>query len=148
MVEQSFGELLRVARRGAGLSQEDLAAASGSSVRTIREIERCRVRAPQRRTVLTMADALGLSGDLRERFVELSQVNRFIGSDARAARAPFTAGPTLRVPRQLPAAVPGLVGRGVASCVQCSKSHATNNGAAQSFLERCAPSHSAVCLAL
>ena len=115
--EESFGDLLRVLRRQEGLSQEDLAAASGSSVRTIRELERCRVTAPQRRTVQTVADALRLAGDLRDRFVSLAEMNRFIGSDARAARAFLTinqSGPGMRparIPRQLPAALPDLVGR-------------------------------------
>jgi transcriptional regulator with XRE-family HTH domain len=104
-------------RRTAGLSQEDLAAASGSSVRTIRELERCRVRAPQRRTVQTMADALRLAGDPRDRFVALSELNRFTGSDARAAQASVTADSAgsamrlARIPRQLPAALSSLVGR-------------------------------------
>jgi transcriptional regulator with XRE-family HTH domain len=110
LFEENFGELLRVMRRTAGLSQEDLAAASGSSVRTIRELERCRVTAPHRRTVQTMADALRLSGHPRDHFIELSQMNRFIGSDARSART-SDAAPKMRIPRQLPAAISGLVGR-------------------------------------
>jgi transcriptional regulator with XRE-family HTH domain/tetratricopeptide (TPR) repeat protein len=136
--EDRFGELLRSLRRGVGLSQEDLAAASGSSVRTIRELEQGRVRTPQRRTTLVVADALGLDGEQRSRFLALATKQRFVDADARASRtaptdppgAPpaYGARPASRqpaidadehpsadgrgqVPRQLPAPVADLVGR-------------------------------------
>lgn len=86
-------------------------------MRTIRELERRRVTAPQRRTVQTVADALRLSGDQRDHFVSLAEMNRFIGSDARAARALLTTDPAgppgrpARIPRQLPAALADLAGR-------------------------------------
>ncbi|GIF40113.1 NB-ARC domain-containing protein [Actinoplanes xinjiangensis] len=140
-----FGEMLRDLRRGGGLSQEDLAEASGSSVRTIRELERGRVRTPHRRTVQVMADALQLSDAQRGQFLALARKERFAGADIRAARtrAPATVAPSgaatrhhasttgepesgprrstgdqdgqvdqpVRIPRQLPAEVPVLIGR-------------------------------------
>ncbi len=99
-----FGQVLRDLRDSRRLTQEELAEASGSSVRTIREMERGRVRTPQRRTVALLADALGLAGADRDGFLDL----------ARAQRCP--PGPTARpplpaVPSELPAAVPELVDR-------------------------------------
>ena len=110
-----FGEMLRTMRRGMGLSQEDLADASGSSVRTIRDLEQGRVRTPQRRTVLVVADALRLCGEQRSHFLSLATAERFAAVDVRASR-PSTAdlseaGDDGCVARQLPAAVVDLVGR-------------------------------------
>ncbi|MFD8525502.1 NB-ARC domain-containing protein [Streptomyces capillispiralis] len=55
-----FGERLHGLRRRAGLSQEDLAHASGVSVRALSDLERGRARGPQRRTVEALAAALKL----------------------------------------------------------------------------------------
>ncbi|MEW2252440.1 helix-turn-helix domain-containing protein [Streptomyces sp. NPDC006975] len=55
-----FGALLRGLRTGAGLSQEELAQASGVSVRALSDMERGRSRGPQRRTVEALAAALAL----------------------------------------------------------------------------------------
>lgn len=79
-----FGDLLRTLRRSSGLTQEALAEASGSSVRTIREMERGRVRTPQQRTAVLLADALRLDGDDRARFLALA---------ARVVRHPDQPGP-------------------------------------------------------
>ncbi|WFE20950.1 helix-turn-helix domain-containing protein [Solwaraspora sp. WMMD937] len=102
-----FGDLLRALRLQRRLTQEELAEAAGSSVRGIREMERGRVRSPQRRTVVLLADALRLAGSDRDRFVAL----------ARAERQPHDGGtvppdrPTVTVPGELPSAVPDLAGR-------------------------------------
>ncbi|WJK36717.1 XRE family transcriptional regulator [Solwaraspora sp. WMMA2065] len=102
-----FGNLLRALRLQRRLTQEELAEAAGSSVRGIREMERGRVRSPQRRTVVLLADALRLAGSDRDRFVAL----------ARAERQPHDGGtvppdrPTVTVPGELPSAVPDLTGR-------------------------------------
>ncbi|MFG2049809.1 ATP-binding protein [Micromonospora sp. NPDC048935] len=71
-----FGGLLRTLRLERRLTQEELAEAAGSSVRGIREMERGRVRSPQRRTVALLADALRLDGADRDRFVALARVER------------------------------------------------------------------------
>jgi tetratricopeptide (TPR) repeat protein/transcriptional regulator with XRE-family HTH domain len=64
-----FGTLLLAHRRAAGLSQEDLAAATGMSVRAISDLERGRTRQPRRRTVTALAAALALTGPDRAEFV-------------------------------------------------------------------------------
>ncbi|MCG5449694.1 ATP-binding protein [Micromonospora hortensis] len=71
-----FGGLLRTLRLERRLTQEELAEAAGSSVRGIREMERGRVRSPQRRTVVLLADALRLAGADRDRFVALARAER------------------------------------------------------------------------
>ncbi|WP_421106741.1 helix-turn-helix domain-containing protein [Streptomyces sp. NEAU-S77] len=63
---QSFGHLLRAHRRAAGLTIEQLASASGVSVRTISDMERAVSRGPQNRTVEALARALALPGSARE----------------------------------------------------------------------------------
>ncbi|TWG10808.1 NB-ARC domain-containing protein [Actinoplanes teichomyceticus] len=111
--EERFGDYLRSLRRCAGMSQEDLADISGSSVRTIRELERGRVRNPHRRTVHLIADALRLSDVVRNRFVALGEMNRFSGGHSETAiRDVALDDPAaVPVPRQLPAAPTDLVGR-------------------------------------
>jgi transcriptional regulator with XRE-family HTH domain len=58
----SFGALLRTRRRRACLSQEQLAARSELSERTVRNLEAGRVRSPRPDTVRLLAGALRLSG--------------------------------------------------------------------------------------
>ncbi|GAA3514203.1 ATP-binding protein [Actinocatenispora rupis] len=57
----AVGELLLAARTRSGLTQEGLAERSGVSVRTISDLERGRILAPQRRTARALADALAVS---------------------------------------------------------------------------------------
>ena len=56
----AFGPLLRAYRRGAGLTLEELAEASGLSVRGISDMERGRTLGPQRLSVVALAGALRL----------------------------------------------------------------------------------------
>jgi transcriptional regulator with XRE-family HTH domain len=58
---QSFGDLLRRHRRAAGLTQEELAALAGLSVRGLSDLERGTRRAPRRETVQLLSEALHLS---------------------------------------------------------------------------------------
>ncbi|GHJ17379.1 ATP-binding protein [Micromonospora sp. AKA38] len=102
-----FGAVLRAFRLERGLTQEELAEAAGSSVRGIREMERGRVRNPQRRTVVLLADALRLAGADRDRFVALARAERQssdrpVGPDDH---------PAVAVPGELPAPLPDLAGR-------------------------------------
>ncbi|MGW0818543.1 helix-turn-helix domain-containing protein [Streptomyces viridiviolaceus] len=60
MEEPSFGAVLRQARHRAGLTMEELAEASGVSVRAIGDMERGRSRVPRRRTVVALAEGLRL----------------------------------------------------------------------------------------
>jgi transcriptional regulator with XRE-family HTH domain len=55
-----LGTLLRRHRRAAGMTLEELAETSGVSVRAISDMERGRTRAPQRRTLQSLVDALRL----------------------------------------------------------------------------------------
>lgn len=70
MTPNRFGQLLRQHRSDAGLTIDELAAASRVSVRAISDIERGKSRVPQRRTVEALVGALALSdaaaADLRE----------------------------------------------------------------------------------
>ncbi|WP_141763740.1 helix-turn-helix transcriptional regulator, partial [Kitasatospora aureofaciens] len=50
-----FGHLLAGHRVAAGLTQEDLAATAGVSLRALGDMERGRTRGPQRRTVRALA---------------------------------------------------------------------------------------------
>jgi transcriptional regulator with XRE-family HTH domain/tetratricopeptide (TPR) repeat protein len=55
-----IGERLRRRRLAAGLTQEELSARSGLSVRSISDLERGRTRRPRRETMRRVADALNL----------------------------------------------------------------------------------------
>jgi len=65
----TFGVLLRAARVEAGLTIEELAAHSGVSGRAISDMERGRIRRPQRRTVTALLDALP-AGDRSRKLLE------------------------------------------------------------------------------
>jgi transcriptional regulator with XRE-family HTH domain len=67
-----LGGALVGARSRAGLSQEELAQRAGMSVRAIRDIERGRVRSPQRRTVEALGAALELNEEEREHFLRVA----------------------------------------------------------------------------
>lgn len=79
----SFGERLRTFRRGAGLTIEELAEASGVSARAISDMERGHSRAPQARTLAALADALALKDDDRDGLIEQARSGR---SDSTAGR--------------------------------------------------------------
>lgn len=70
-----FGALLLAHRRNRGLSQEELAAATGMSVRAISDLERGRTRQPRRRTLTALATALGLTGADRDAFLAASSAD-------------------------------------------------------------------------
>lgn len=61
----SFGELLRRLREAAGLTPEELAARAGVTVAGLGALERGERQRPNRHTVRTLADALGLQGTER-----------------------------------------------------------------------------------
>jgi tetratricopeptide (TPR) repeat protein/transcriptional regulator with XRE-family HTH domain len=86
----SFAGVLRGLRAGAGLTQEELAAAAGVSPRTISDLERGMVATPHKDTVRLLADALGLGGWTRVEFEAAargpSAPDRVRGSGAAATR--------------------------------------------------------------
>ena len=61
----SFGDLLRQLRSAASLSQEELAARGGLSVRGISDLERGARSAPRLETVRMLADALEVGPEAR-----------------------------------------------------------------------------------
>lgn len=67
--DDRFGSTLRDHRIAAGLTQEELAALSGLSVRAIRNLEIGRTGRPQRETVRMLADALRLGDAARARLL-------------------------------------------------------------------------------
>lgn len=89
-----FGEPAREHRRRSALTQEDLAAKTGLSVRHIRDLEAGPITRPHPATLLLLADAFGLHGTERDRVLT-------------GAPAPASSG----VPAQLPADGYGFVGR-------------------------------------
>lgn len=72
----TFGDRLLRHRKNAGLSQEELSARSGVSVRAISDMERGRARSPQRRTTEALLDALGLGEPDRVELRRLARAGR------------------------------------------------------------------------
>ncbi|MEV7625123.1 tetratricopeptide repeat protein [Actinoplanes sp. NPDC089786] len=89
-----FGRLVAQHRRRLVLTQEELASRTGLSVRTLRMLESGSGRIPRPSSVRLLADAFGLAGAEREKFVGL-------------ALQPAVEG----APAELPADVPAFVGR-------------------------------------
>jgi len=110
----AFGDQLRRHRRAAGLTQEELAARAGLSVRAVADMERGRTARPYRRSVALLAEALGLSATDAAR---LRQSSRASVSSAGSAGEHEPPGQdqlpvaTQVAPRQLPAGVGRFVGR-------------------------------------
>ncbi|MGH3713206.1 MAG: helix-turn-helix domain-containing protein [Micromonosporaceae bacterium] len=95
-----FGAQVRIHRQRLGLTQDDLAHATGLSSRNIRNIESGRIETPRPATVRLLADAFALTGAERDEFCD----------GAQAAPEPAVA-QDHPVPRQLPAATATFVGR-------------------------------------
>jgi tetratricopeptide (TPR) repeat protein/transcriptional regulator with XRE-family HTH domain len=94
---ETFGSRLRASRLAAGLSQEELAGRSGVSVRTISDLERGRTRWPHPESVARLAEALGLGGARRARFVALA-ARRLAGPGLAAVSAASAAGVRYSLP--------------------------------------------------
>lgn len=109
---EAFGARLASCRRSAWLSQQELADRSGLSVRALSDLERGRTRWPRPASVLRLADALQLRDQDRAQFIAAADRRLGRTGATRSAEAPDrrTAGLSV-VPRCLPAAVPGFVGR-------------------------------------
>jgi tetratricopeptide (TPR) repeat protein/transcriptional regulator with XRE-family HTH domain len=101
-----FGVMLRLHRRAAGLTQEELATAAGVSVRAIRDTERGASQ-PRGKSVARLADALGLAGAGRDEFTRAASGAAGDGSPApgRGEQA------AQRGPWQLPGAAADFTGR-------------------------------------
>ncbi|TME09295.1 MAG: helix-turn-helix domain-containing protein [Chloroflexi bacterium] len=99
---QRFGDLLRRSRLAAGLTQEELAAQAGLSVRGLSDLERGARLAPRRETVQLLAEALQLSAAER---TQLEAAAR-----QRGAPAVQASGGSLSSPQSSLSALP-FVGR-------------------------------------
>jgi transcriptional regulator with XRE-family HTH domain/tetratricopeptide (TPR) repeat protein len=97
--DASFGPELRRLRYAAGLTLEELAEASGVSVRAIGDMERSRSRSPQRRTAEAITAALGLTGADQDRLLALARAGRRQSAGA------------LRLPCGLPRPIGDFAGR-------------------------------------
>jgi tetratricopeptide (TPR) repeat protein/transcriptional regulator with XRE-family HTH domain len=122
----SVGAALRQARQSAGLTQEELAARTGLSVRAIGDLERGRTARPHSRSVKVLAQALGLAEPAYEQLMDL--LRQQLAADAAApagSAAPAgeqiaqaqggagrpVAGGARPVPAQLPADIADFTGR-------------------------------------
>ena len=104
LFRQDFGPLLRRYRLAAGLTQEELAARAGLSVRGISDLERERKTTPRRETVRLLADALALSPRQRA----------LLEAAARPQTTPFPAplaDAALTPPHNVPTPLTPLIGR-------------------------------------
>jgi transcriptional regulator with XRE-family HTH domain len=113
-----FNGQVRAYRHRLGMTQEELAARTGVSVRSIRNLEAGRTGRPRPATVRLLADAFELAGADRDRFcrsalddTDQPQAGEAPdGTDVGAARGrPVSA--DRPVPAQLPADVTGFAGR-------------------------------------
>jgi transcriptional regulator with XRE-family HTH domain len=90
---QRFGDLLRRSRLAAGLTQEELAARAGLSVRGLSDLERGARLAPRRETVQLLAEALQLTSQERLAFVKAATSHRSRSAVAAADDATSWRGP-------------------------------------------------------
>ncbi|BCJ46050.1 hypothetical protein GCM10010168_49980 [Actinoplanes ianthinogenes] len=125
-----FGRLVVDHRRRLGLTQEELAARAGISVRTIRELEAGRVRMPRPASARLLADAFGLEGAQRDSFLQTGfpsaertavhclprPATHFRGRSGEVARL-LTAVRRGRSDRPLVVAVDGMAGVGKTALV-------------------------------
>ena len=102
----TFAGLLRKLRTQAGLTQEELAEASGVSPRSISDLERGVAMAPQRETIRRLADALGLTGLIKAQFEAVAR-GRAVSAVTEAAHV----GGAVAATRTLPRDVASFTGR-------------------------------------
>src|SRR5580658_1955057 len=105
---------LRDCRESAGLSQRELAARAGLSVRAVGNLERGSTTRPHPESVHRLADALGLRGEARQGFIAAARSRPASEPETGDAAPPGRQAPAGRgpiVPRQLPAPVRQFVGR-------------------------------------
>jgi transcriptional regulator with XRE-family HTH domain/tetratricopeptide (TPR) repeat protein len=125
----NFGHLLAHYRKSARLTQEELASASGISARSISDMERGRVRAPQQRTVQALASALPLDTHAQWEFVRVAKAGR-----PRTGTSPVDsdAGKSATPQCQLPPEVADFTGRDneVRQTLQLVEEHLRANGRA------------------
>jgi predicted ATPase/transcriptional regulator with XRE-family HTH domain len=108
--DQSFGRQLRRFRLRAGLTREGLAERAGLSVATLAALEGGQRRSPYPNTVVTLAEALGLSGDERGGLLELANRGSVVRRRTPVPEVtPIQSQPSPRVSLPLPPTA--LIGR-------------------------------------
>lgn len=100
-MDRRASSLLGESRRHAGLTQAELAARTGLTVRSISNIERGRIARPRRHSVEALALGLGLRGE---------QARRFLRHYCPDATAPVATA-VVSAPAQLPAGITSFTGR-------------------------------------
>ncbi|MFD5095669.1 ATP-binding protein [Amycolatopsis thailandensis] len=91
MDKTAFGDFLRFYRLRVPMTQEELAERTGISVRSISDMERGRVRSPQRRTAELLVEGLGLTGKEADDFTGLARSGRrgaVVPDESAPAEAP------------------------------------------------------------
>src|SRR3954465_11942562 len=83
-----FDAVLRSYRLRAKLTQDELAAAAGVGVRTVRDLERGRASRPQQTTVELLAAALGPAGAARLAFLAAARGQQTGAAPPRYVRLP------------------------------------------------------------
>src|SRR5688500_17464640 len=128
----AFGELLRRYRTAAALSQEELAARAGLSLRGVSDLERGHRRAPRLETVRLLAEACGLAQPARA---------ALLAARGAAPTAPGQAPPSVAVerpPLPTPPAPPALegslVGRAAEFTTLVERYHAAGRGRPQAVV--------------
>ncbi|MGV9595431.1 ATP-binding protein [Streptosporangium sandarakinum] len=105
----SAGRLLRGWRERALMTQEQLADKAGLNVRTVRRLENGGLWRPRSRSVVLLAQALGLDGAERALLTAAARGSSPAGGDDPAGTRPPSA--AVIVPRQLPAGLTSPAGR-------------------------------------
>lgn len=108
---EEFGPLLRRTRRRSGLTQEDLAGASGLSVEGISLLERGVRRQPRRSTLQLLIQAMGLSEADADALRQAAEVEED-GETGETGETEVSSAPPRRPARELPAGPSALFGRG------------------------------------
>jgi predicted ATPase/transcriptional regulator with XRE-family HTH domain len=106
----SLAQLLKRLRVTAGLTQEELAEAAGISPRSVSDLERGINRTARKDTARLLADALGLSGSMRELFEATAR-----------GQVPAGTAEMGEVAGRLPAAATPLVGRAADVQAACER---------------------------
>src|SRR5262245_61212031 len=106
---EPFADLLRRLRLAAGMTQESLAQVAGVSVDAVGTLERGTRQTPRADTARLLADALGLDGKARQRFLSVSAPHP--RHPTRASSVGAVAGQSRPVRAALPVPPTPLVGR-------------------------------------
>jgi transcriptional regulator with XRE-family HTH domain/tetratricopeptide (TPR) repeat protein len=85
LTRMTFAELLKLARRGAGMTQEELASAARVSARSISDLERGVYPTARKETARRLAEALALDASARATFEAAARGDNVIGGSSLAA---------------------------------------------------------------